>query len=157
MCSSAFHTQFAMFYILLSVLFFPEIITSEHQKTFVVTAVFSQKSSHIEDFLQTVEDEIWQDGLPDGTAIHVRPHLWENISTSFLSLLDSVSGNISMVIVMEDMGRFSQTIPWLCSMFGIPVSLTYYEALDAKRKVFFHAVIQCVHLSTGIFRRSVEL
>ena len=125
-----------MLFVLVMVGLLPRIIAG--QDTFVVAAVFSHKSSHVEDFLKTAEREI-RDTFPDETTLYVRSHSLQNQSEDFYSSLLSFhdvinGGNISMVIILEDMGGLSQMITQLCSTWRVPVSLTY-ETLSVGRKV----------------------
>ena len=142
----------SMFSFLLLAIILPEVTASDRQTTVVVTAVFSQKSLQVEDSLQTVKNEIRQEDFPHGTRIHVRPYLLEDFSQSFFYFFDSFygvikSGDISMVVVLEDLGRVSRIVPWLCSMWGIPVFFAY-ESQETKLQVslYTHTIFHRYHV-----------
>lgn len=131
-----------MLCILLVASLLPRNVAYENLETFTIAAIFSRKSTDVENSLRKAEAEVVNRNiLPNGTMLRVRPFVLENFSTSLQSSLVGfcdmiVSRNISVVIIVGDLGESVWVIPWISSRLRIPVSLAYNSRTIGENKVF---------------------
>lgn len=131
-----------MLCILLVASLLPRNVAYENLETFTIAAIFSRKSTDVENSLRKAEAEVVNRNiLPNGTMLRVQPFVLENFSTSLQSSLVGfcdmiVSRNISVVIIVGDLGESVWVIPWISSRLRIPVSLAYNSRTIGENKVF---------------------
>ena len=133
-------------------------ISNDRPEIFNIAAVLSRPSSEVNDSLKMAEQEVALREVlpPERATLHTRPYVLGNFSTSFYNSLISFcgfvqAGNVSMVIVVDNMGENSWTIPWMGSMLGLPVSLAHRSPRSATQGVRIHQLVLMFFFLSGHF------